>query len=194
MREWLGLISDPVITAIDAIALLVIVVGTAEVSVNVVRAAIKPLGEQEARRSGCATRAGLSQRSLFSLRPTLSKPLSPRAGRALAGSARSPSSEPFSTTSWSGTSRGNSARARPVPQRASLPATPALEDGEGLSRRLHKAPGWGNEASNRVDRNGGAGGAGCELGRDGRAGRPALDRAGRGCAPPLEHHGHRNCV
>jgi uncharacterized membrane protein len=50
MREWLGLISDPVITAIDAIALLVIVVGTAEVSVNVVRAAIKPLGEQEARK------------------------------------------------------------------------------------------------------------------------------------------------
>jgi len=50
MREWLGLISDPVITAIDAIALLVIVVGTAEVSVNVVRAAIKPLGQQEARK------------------------------------------------------------------------------------------------------------------------------------------------
>jgi uncharacterized membrane protein len=50
MREWLGLISDPVITAIDAIALLVIVVGTAEMSVNVVRAAIKPLGRQEARK------------------------------------------------------------------------------------------------------------------------------------------------
>jgi uncharacterized membrane protein len=50
MREWLGLISDPVITALDAIALLVIVVGTAEVSINVVRAAIKPLGNQEARR------------------------------------------------------------------------------------------------------------------------------------------------
>lgn len=50
MREWLGLISEPVITALDAIALLVIVVGTIEVSVNVVRAAIKPLGNQEARK------------------------------------------------------------------------------------------------------------------------------------------------
>jgi len=50
MREWLSLISEPVITALDALALLVIVVGTAEVSVNVVRAAIKPLGSQEARR------------------------------------------------------------------------------------------------------------------------------------------------
>src|SRR6516165_9399250 len=50
MREWLSLISEPVITALDALALLVIVVGTAEVSVNVVRAAIKPLGSQEARK------------------------------------------------------------------------------------------------------------------------------------------------
>ena len=50
MREWLSLISEPVITALDALALLVIVVGTAEVSVNVVRAAIKPLGNQEARK------------------------------------------------------------------------------------------------------------------------------------------------
>jgi len=50
MREWLGLISDPVITALDAIALLVIVVGTAEVSVDVVRAALKPLGNKEARK------------------------------------------------------------------------------------------------------------------------------------------------
>src|SRR5262252_7855187 len=49
MREWLGLISEPVIVAIDAIALLVIVVGTGEVSVKVVRAMIKPLGSQEAR-------------------------------------------------------------------------------------------------------------------------------------------------
>ena len=49
MREWLGLISEPVIVAIDAIALLVIVVGTGEVSVKVVRAMIKPLGNQEAR-------------------------------------------------------------------------------------------------------------------------------------------------
>src|SRR5215471_7638857 len=50
MREWLGLNSDPVIIGLDALALLVIVVGTAEVSVNVVRAAIKPLGYQEARK------------------------------------------------------------------------------------------------------------------------------------------------
>jgi uncharacterized membrane protein len=48
MREWLGLISDPVIIGLDALALIVIVVGTAEVSVNVVRAAIKPLGYREA--------------------------------------------------------------------------------------------------------------------------------------------------
>jgi uncharacterized membrane protein len=51
MREWLGLISDPVITALDALALLVIVVGTAEVSVAVVRAAIKPLGTRAARQA-----------------------------------------------------------------------------------------------------------------------------------------------
>src|SRR6516165_3160584 len=48
MREWLGVISEPVIAAIDAIALLAVVVGTAEVSVKVVRAMIKPLGTQEA--------------------------------------------------------------------------------------------------------------------------------------------------
>jgi uncharacterized membrane protein len=50
MRGWLGLISEPVITAINAIALLVIVVGTAEVSIKVVRSAIKPFGQQEARK------------------------------------------------------------------------------------------------------------------------------------------------
>ncbi len=50
MRAWLGLISEPVITAINAIALLAIVVGTAEVSVKVVRAAIKPIGAREARK------------------------------------------------------------------------------------------------------------------------------------------------
>ena len=49
MREWLGVISEPVIAAIDAIALLAVVVGTAEVSVKVVRAMIKPLGTHEAR-------------------------------------------------------------------------------------------------------------------------------------------------
>jgi len=49
MREWLGVISEPVIAIIDGIALLVIVVGTAEVLVKVVRAMFKPLGHQEAR-------------------------------------------------------------------------------------------------------------------------------------------------
>jgi uncharacterized membrane protein len=50
MREWLAIISEPVVTGLDAIALLVIVVGTAEVLVKVVRAAIKPLGSREASR------------------------------------------------------------------------------------------------------------------------------------------------
>lgn len=43
MREWLGVISEPVVTGIDGIALLVIVV---EVLVKVVRAMFKPLGHQ----------------------------------------------------------------------------------------------------------------------------------------------------
>jgi uncharacterized membrane protein len=50
VREWLALVSEPVITALDALALLVIVVGTIEVSINVVRAAIRPLGSQQARK------------------------------------------------------------------------------------------------------------------------------------------------
>jgi hypothetical protein len=50
MREWFGLLTGPVIAAIDAIALLVIVVGTIEVSVRVVRAMIRPLGHQEVRK------------------------------------------------------------------------------------------------------------------------------------------------
>jgi len=49
MREWLGIISEPVITGIDAIALLVVAVGTAEVLVKVARAMFKPLGHREAR-------------------------------------------------------------------------------------------------------------------------------------------------
>jgi len=49
MKEWLAIISRPVITGLDAIALLVIVVGTAEVLVKVARAVISPLGNQAAR-------------------------------------------------------------------------------------------------------------------------------------------------
>jgi len=49
MSQWLSVISEPVIVAINAIALLVIVVGTAEASVAVVRAMINRLGKQEAR-------------------------------------------------------------------------------------------------------------------------------------------------
>lgn len=49
MRAWLGVVSEPVITALDAIALLVIVAGTIEVSTKVARAMIKPLGSHEAR-------------------------------------------------------------------------------------------------------------------------------------------------
>jgi uncharacterized membrane protein len=50
MREWLSSVSELVITCLDALALLVIVVGTIEVSLKVGRAAISPLGEQEARK------------------------------------------------------------------------------------------------------------------------------------------------
>lgn len=46
MREWLVIISEPAITLIDALALLVILVGTIEVSVKVARAIFKPLGAQ----------------------------------------------------------------------------------------------------------------------------------------------------
>jgi len=51
MREWLVIVSEPAITLIDAIALLVILVGTIEVSVTVARASFKPLGEQVARQA-----------------------------------------------------------------------------------------------------------------------------------------------
>lgn len=51
MREWLTLISEPAIALIDAMALLVILIGTIEVSVNVARASFKPLGDQVARQA-----------------------------------------------------------------------------------------------------------------------------------------------
>jgi uncharacterized membrane protein len=43
VRAWLGTISEPVILAIDAIALLVIVVGTVQVLIKAAQAALKPL-------------------------------------------------------------------------------------------------------------------------------------------------------
>jgi len=46
MRDWLTIVSEPAIAVINAIALLVILVGTLEVSVTVVRASFKPLGDQ----------------------------------------------------------------------------------------------------------------------------------------------------
>jgi uncharacterized membrane protein len=49
MKEWLAIVSEPAIAAIDAIALLVILVGTIEVSVTVARASFKPLGDRVAR-------------------------------------------------------------------------------------------------------------------------------------------------
>ena len=51
MREWLAIVSEPASALIDAIALLVILVGTLEVVFTVARAALKPLGEQLARRA-----------------------------------------------------------------------------------------------------------------------------------------------
>ena len=51
MREWLVIVSEQAITLIDAIALLVILVGTIEVSLTVARASFKPLGDQVARRA-----------------------------------------------------------------------------------------------------------------------------------------------
>jgi len=49
MREWLNVVSVPAIVIIDAIALLVILVGTLEVTVYILRAAIKPLPPEVAR-------------------------------------------------------------------------------------------------------------------------------------------------
>jgi uncharacterized membrane protein len=51
MREWLVIVSEQAITLIDAIALLVILVGTIEVSLTVARASFKPLGDQVARQA-----------------------------------------------------------------------------------------------------------------------------------------------
>jgi uncharacterized membrane protein len=51
MREWLTTISEPVIALIDALALLVILLGTIEVTVTVARASFKPLGERVARQA-----------------------------------------------------------------------------------------------------------------------------------------------
>jgi len=45
MRDWLAIVSEPAIALIDGLALLVILVGTLEVSVTVVRASFKPLGD-----------------------------------------------------------------------------------------------------------------------------------------------------
>jgi uncharacterized membrane protein len=51
MREWLVIVSEPAIVLIDAIALLVILVGTIEVTVTVARASFKPLGDRVARQA-----------------------------------------------------------------------------------------------------------------------------------------------
>jgi uncharacterized membrane protein len=51
MRQWLVIISEPVIIAIDAIALLAIIIGTIEVLFTVVRAGFRPLGQQLSRHS-----------------------------------------------------------------------------------------------------------------------------------------------
>lgn len=51
MREWLVIISEPAIALIDGIALLVILIGTVEVLVTVVRASFRPLGDQLSRQA-----------------------------------------------------------------------------------------------------------------------------------------------
>ena len=51
MREWLVIVSEPAIVLIDALALLVILVGTLEVTVTVARASYKPLGDKVARQA-----------------------------------------------------------------------------------------------------------------------------------------------
>jgi uncharacterized membrane protein len=51
MREWLITVSEAAITLIDALALLVILVGTIEVTVSVARASFKPLGDGLARQA-----------------------------------------------------------------------------------------------------------------------------------------------
>ena len=51
MREWLDAATEPVIVMLDALALLIIVVGTLEVAVSVVRAMWRPLGARQARQT-----------------------------------------------------------------------------------------------------------------------------------------------
>ena len=51
MREWLTIVSEPAIALIDGLALLVILVGTLEVTVTVARASFKPLGDKVARQA-----------------------------------------------------------------------------------------------------------------------------------------------
>ena len=51
MREWLDAVTEPVIVIIDALALLLIVVGTLEVTVTVARAMWRPLGARMARQA-----------------------------------------------------------------------------------------------------------------------------------------------
>jgi uncharacterized membrane protein len=51
MREWLITVSEAAITLIDALALLVILVGTIEVAVKVAHASFKPLGDRLARQA-----------------------------------------------------------------------------------------------------------------------------------------------
>jgi uncharacterized membrane protein len=51
MREWLTDVSQPAIAAIQALALLVILVGTIQVSVTVARASFRPLGDQVVRQA-----------------------------------------------------------------------------------------------------------------------------------------------
>jgi uncharacterized membrane protein len=49
VREWLDAVTEPVIVLIDALALLIIVIGTVEAAIGALRAVWKPLGEQRAR-------------------------------------------------------------------------------------------------------------------------------------------------
>lgn len=49
MREWLDAVTEPVVVIIYAIALLIIVVGTAQAALAMARALWRPLGEQGAR-------------------------------------------------------------------------------------------------------------------------------------------------
>jgi uncharacterized membrane protein len=49
MRAWLELVTEPVTVAIDALALLAIVVGTLEVLGKILRAAVRPMTDLERR-------------------------------------------------------------------------------------------------------------------------------------------------